>query len=63
MSDPIDRSPLKDLDAIGEPSQHYPLRLFQASELLGDQREVGLVHDGALYRLRLTRSGKLILTK
>ena len=40
-----------------------PLRIIQTPELLGDETEVGLMHDGALYRLKTTRSGKLILTK
>ena len=40
-----------------------PRRIFQAAELMRGEAEVGLVHDGALYRLKTTRSGKLILTK
>lgn len=39
------------------------IRLFQASDLFGPSKEIGIVHDGALYRLRVTRAGKLILTK
>jgi len=39
------------------------IRLFQASALFGSSKEIGIVHDGALYRLRVTRAGKLILTK
>jgi hemin uptake protein HemP len=31
--------------------------------LFRDTREVLIRHNGALYRLRLTRAGKLILTK
>lgn len=31
--------------------------------LFGPAREVLIRHNGALYRLRLTRAGKLILTK
>jgi hemin uptake protein HemP len=31
--------------------------------LLGANREVVIAHDGVDYRLRLTASGKLILTK
>ena len=39
------------------------LRLVRAEDLFGTAREIGIVHDGALYRLRMTRAGKLILTK
>jgi hemin uptake protein HemP len=38
-------------------------RCFDARELLGPDGRAGLVLDGTLYILRLTRSGKLILTK
>jgi hemin uptake protein HemP len=36
---------------------------FQSAELLGAAREVVIEHAGEEYRLRLTRQGKLILTK
>lgn len=36
---------------------------IRSDELLKGRDEVVLVHDGQLYRLRRTRSGKLILTK
>jgi hemin uptake protein HemP len=32
-------------------------------QLLGDRDEVRLLHAGQEYRLRITRNGKLILTK
>jgi len=32
-------------------------------ELLGDERELIIVHAGELYHLRITKNGKLILTK
>lgn len=31
--------------------------------LLGDSREVVLIHNGERYHLRITANGKLILTK
>ncbi|MCE7030841.1 hemin uptake protein HemP [Jiella avicenniae] len=37
--------------------------ILSASSLLGDRREVEIHHGDAVYRLRLTRAGKLILTK
>lgn len=39
-----------------------PLRI-ESRSLFGGSREVVIAHDGAEYRLRLTASGKLILTK
>lgn len=33
-----------------------------STELLGDGRELVIVHNGREYRLRLTQNGKLILT-
>lgn len=35
----------------------------ETSLLFGDAREVILLHKGEHYRLRVTQSGKLILTK
>ncbi len=43
-------------------SQPVRPRLHSA-ELLGTSREVVIAHAGEEYRLRLTRQGKLILTK
>jgi hemin uptake protein HemP len=36
---------------------------LQSAELFGTTREVVIEHAGEEYRLRLTRQGKLILTK
>jgi hemin uptake protein HemP len=38
-------------------------RRLKVSDLLGDEREAILEHGGQDYRLRVTASGKLILTK
>lgn len=38
------------------------LRRVPASDLLGGQRELLIVHGGREYRLRLTSKGRLILT-
>lgn len=38
-------------------------RQFDSHALLRGERELLINHNGELYRLRLTRSGKLILTK
>ncbi|WP_370869964.1 hemin uptake protein HemP [Methylobacter sp.] len=36
---------------------------LQSTELFGTAREIVIEHVGEEYRLRLTRQGKLILTK
>lgn len=38
-------------------------RRIQIKDLMGSESEILLVHQGQIYRLRITRSGKLILTK
>ena len=40
-----------------------PCRRVSAAALLGGARELHIEHAGALYRLRITRQDKLILTK
>lgn len=53
------RPPSKSItQALGLPS-----RTLTSEAILGDEREVGIEHHGALYRLKLTRQGKLILNK
>jgi hemin uptake protein HemP len=37
--------------------------VFDASGLFGSHKEIGIRHEGQLYRLRITRHGKLILNK
>ena len=36
---------------------------IRSEELLGGRRELGILHGNGMYRLSLTRQGKLILTK
>lgn len=40
-----------------------PSRVLEANELFGDENEIGIINNGAMYRLRVTRGGKLILNK
>lgn len=42
---------------------HREAKTVSSAELLGEQRELRIVHQGEQYVLRLTRLGKLILTK
>ena len=40
-----------------------PVRIFESEHLFGPEHEIGIIHQGAMYRLRVTRGGKLILNK
>ena len=46
-----------------EPSEPKPTRRIRSSDLFGEAHEIQIEHAGETYRLRMTRSGKLILTK
>jgi len=50
---------VSDALGAGEPR----IRTFDSQDLLGASREVRIRHQGESYTLRLTRLGKLILTK
>ncbi|HMM72898.1 MAG TPA: hemin uptake protein HemP [Rhodocyclaceae bacterium] len=59
----------KTTDECREADSTFPISLPAAStersstEILQGRREIIIVHQGARYRLQLTRNGKLILTK
>lgn len=40
-----------------------PGRTLESRELFAGRTEIGIEHEGALYRLKITRQGKLILNK
>lgn len=54
--------PSKPPELASPPRKSQP-RTIASSELLGGLSEVLIAHGGETYRLRLTRSGKLILQK
>ncbi|WP_029918742.1 hemin uptake protein HemP [Nevskia soli] len=59
-------SQTKPLSTAATPAPQRPpanVPQFDSQALFGAARELLIRHDGALYRLRLTRAGKLILTK
>jgi hemin uptake protein HemP len=61
-------SPLPQPDAAPDPSSRGDLhgqsvRIVRSEELLQGRVEVLIAHGAETYRLRLTRSGKLILQK
>jgi hemin uptake protein HemP len=39
------------------------LRSFDSTELFGGETEIRIVHQNAVYHLKITRQGKLILNK
>ena len=41
----------------------YPAPMVESTALLKGGKAVGILHNGALYRLQATKLGKLILTK
>lgn len=48
---------------IRTPVRSGPPKRIDARELLGDSRELRIMHGGQEYRLFMTSNGKLILTK
>jgi hemin uptake protein HemP len=44
-------------------TNNHPATVLTSKELLGERRELVILHEGELYRLRLTKNNKLILTK
>ena len=56
MHNPLSPSDIK-------PDRASPAKEIDVASLIGTGREVVLLHRGERYRLRVTASGKLILTK
>ena len=54
-----DRNPQPSSSVDAMPS----VRTFDSGSLFGKEHEIRIAHDGQEYRLRVTRNGKLILTK
>ena len=42
---------------------HLAVRTVSSNALFQGEHEIGIEHHGALYRLKITRQGKLILNK
>jgi hemin uptake protein HemP len=52
--------------ATDEPTQYTPVRpprTVSSEALFNGLYEIGINHGGSLYRLKITRQGKLILNK
>lgn len=43
--------------------QVTPARIVESADVFRGQSEVMIRHEGAIYRLKITRQGKLILNK
>ncbi|MCG8270714.1 hemin uptake protein HemP [Aquamicrobium sp. NLF2-7] len=41
----------------------FSVRTLSSNSLFQGEHEIGIEHHGALYRLKITRQGKLILNK
>lgn len=39
------------------------LQVFDSLELFGKNNEIQIMHEGEVYRIRITRNGKLIMNK
>jgi hemin uptake protein HemP len=48
--------------ACPDGTPQLPARRVTSESLLGQRKELVIVHNGREYRLRLTRNGRLILT-
>ncbi len=60
----MDRHPTNDRPEIRTPEPRAPeRRTLKVRDLMRDDPVVELDHDGQIYRLRITRNRKLILTK
>lgn len=46
-----------------KPMEEPPLRIIKSEEIFRGANQVLIQHQGAVYRLRITGAGKLILTK
>lgn len=40
-----------------------PIRSFESAELFAGTSEIEIAHQGSVYRLKITKQGKLILNK
>lgn len=49
--------------SLPRPTAMRPARTVASAAVFKGETEIGIEHHGELYRLRITRQGKLILTK
>ncbi|MEK8026989.1 MAG: Hemin uptake protein hemP [Pseudomonadota bacterium] len=51
------------LSEVSTEALQRPLRVLSSRQLMGRDQEIHIAHGAAMYRLRITALGKLILTK
>lgn len=44
-------------------SSELKMQFFNSAQLFGKNNEIQIMHEGELYRIRITRNGKLIMNK
>ena len=50
--------------ALAQQAQPSPaLTVLSSDQLFGGERTIAIAHEGMIYTLRITRQGKLLLTK
>ena len=53
----------KSMEARSIPERLCESIVIDSTQLFSDKKEVQIRHDGQIYRLRVTKNGKLILNK
>ena len=48
---------------MGTPRPAAEIRVLESSDIFRGQSEIIIRHEGVLYRMKITRQGKLILNK
>jgi hemin uptake protein HemP len=56
-----DNNPARPIDPPTQATRAQ--RMIESRELFGSENEILISHDGAIYRMKITRQGKLILNK
>lgn len=51
------------MNDIQRPAEYSDIPIYDVRDILKDGQIAHIVHDGQLYVLRVTKSGKLIMTK
>jgi hemin uptake protein HemP len=57
------KTPLDDKSPTEQGDSSTPKGRYESDELFGDRKEILIVHNAEIYRLRRTRHDKLILYK
>ena len=63
MTQQTQTTPKEASERVHKQEMQEELEVVDASSLFGSSREIGIRHAGSLYRLKITRQGKLILNK